>query len=679
MKISKLIRNGLLITGLAGASWSLAGAQTASLLPNAEQTFVDLNGQPLAAGRVYFYIPTTTTPKATWRDAAGAVTNANPVVLDAAGRAIIYGAGTYRQVVKDVFGNTVWDQLTSGPGGSGAMATVSNIAALVALGTSSAQYGLVYVQNYVGTAGIGGGVFAWDAANVSAGNSCTIFAASGVVTGRWVRQNQGGAFPVESCGVLADGTTDNATAMQAAMNLAIPLTVGAPNIGLIKVNSGLTFDVTKTSLDCQGAILNFRGLTNGTALTLTTSSNDPNAMGGYNTIHPIQNCFLQGADPSAGVTNGVVFTPTTISGSPWITGIVFSNIGAYGFDNLFTLSSGTVATTLRNIWYAGTSAANIGTFMNVVGASNAGENYYVDHAYIANGNACFVDQNGSANNVTINAVATSCDGTNYILTGGAVPGSLASNMTVFFDGHIEATQNTDYTINTANGGFNFVHGSWVGTVQPTHTVCNTGVAGSAMGVRIGQVQFNAAASNAFQPFDRFFCDGTGNFVVSGASTLGNTQIGFFAAANNLVPSASNLILGSFVTAGTVTLDAVVKPTGTSNSLKLVNSAGAASASLVVPCSPGKIAGMQSYVQTSGLVADGATWTESFAYTDDVGNVLMSNTRSGTAELASFSRQSTTPPQLLSPPGTTKCLVQFKLDAGGGTATVYYGYPMFVLQ
>lgn len=88
---------------------------TASLLPNGKQQFIDANGNPLAGGSVYFYIPNTTAPKDTWQDSEQTILNTNPVVLDASGEALIYGDGIYRQIVKDAAANLIWDQLTKTP------------------------------------------------------------------------------------------------------------------------------------------------------------------------------------------------------------------------------------------------------------------------------------------------------------------------------------------------------------------------------------------------------------------------------------------------------------------------------------------------------------------------------------------------------------------------------------
>lgn len=84
-----------------------------TLLANGEQVFLSNAGVPLAGGSVFFYVPGTTTPKNTWQDSSQISLNTNPVILDSAGRAIIFGQGSYRQQVYDSLSNLIWDQLTS--------------------------------------------------------------------------------------------------------------------------------------------------------------------------------------------------------------------------------------------------------------------------------------------------------------------------------------------------------------------------------------------------------------------------------------------------------------------------------------------------------------------------------------------------------------------------------------
>lgn len=110
--IARII-SGILIYTLAVTQ---VVAQTATLLPNAKQTFLGTTGAPLAAGTVTLYVPNSTTKKTTWVDPNQTSANTNPVVLDAAGRAIIFGQGNYRQVVKDKNGVTIWDAFTSAVG-----------------------------------------------------------------------------------------------------------------------------------------------------------------------------------------------------------------------------------------------------------------------------------------------------------------------------------------------------------------------------------------------------------------------------------------------------------------------------------------------------------------------------------------------------------------------------------
>ena len=69
--------------------------------------FFDDDGAPLAGGLLYSYAAGTTTPKATYTTAAGDIENANPVVLDAYGRAVIFISGAYKFVLQDSDGVTI--------------------------------------------------------------------------------------------------------------------------------------------------------------------------------------------------------------------------------------------------------------------------------------------------------------------------------------------------------------------------------------------------------------------------------------------------------------------------------------------------------------------------------------------------------------------------------------------
>lgn len=87
-------------------------------LPQGLTQFTDQNGVPYAGGRVYFYLPATLTAAATWQDYNQTILNSNPVTLDSAGRASIWGAGRYRQILQSFDGvstyTQVWDQETVG-------------------------------------------------------------------------------------------------------------------------------------------------------------------------------------------------------------------------------------------------------------------------------------------------------------------------------------------------------------------------------------------------------------------------------------------------------------------------------------------------------------------------------------------------------------------------------------
>jgi hypothetical protein len=83
----------------------------------AQQLFVDGNGVPLAGGQVTLYAPGTQTYATAYSDQQGANPLPNPCTLDADGypqpTGQMWGSGSYRQVVQDSLGNTIWDNVTS--------------------------------------------------------------------------------------------------------------------------------------------------------------------------------------------------------------------------------------------------------------------------------------------------------------------------------------------------------------------------------------------------------------------------------------------------------------------------------------------------------------------------------------------------------------------------------------
>lgn len=131
-----------------------AHATDATLLPNAIQYFMDANGRPLANGKVYMYVPSTTTPKTTWTSATkGTAQPLAFIPLGISGKPAnpIYGDGAYRQLVKDSAGNTIWDFDTASTGSGGGTAPAFSEGVMV--GTIIEWVNPVLPAKYLYTAG----------------------------------------------------------------------------------------------------------------------------------------------------------------------------------------------------------------------------------------------------------------------------------------------------------------------------------------------------------------------------------------------------------------------------------------------------------------------------------------------------------------------------------------------
>jgi len=256
-----------------------------SLIPNGKQQYFDANGTPLAGGKVYYYIPYTTTAKNTWQDINLSILNTNPIILDAAGECIAWGAGAYRQQVYDVNNNLIWDQYTYGisPTGSNfisqeevqtatqgqtqfSLTTITytpGINSLVVFVNGSKQ--LVNI-NYTETSSsvvtfasglnVGDVVDFYASLPASAQNTSNAVTVSyyppftnGVATNVQAKLAQ--TVSVKDFGAKGDGTTDDTTAIQNALNLGQPVYIPYTANGYL-VSSTLN---ATANITCDGFLL----------------------------------------------------------------------------------------------------------------------------------------------------------------------------------------------------------------------------------------------------------------------------------------------------------------------------------------------------------------------------------------------------------------------------------------
>jgi len=74
-------------------------------------------GIPLSGGKIYTYLAGTTAPLATWTDSTQIITNANPIILDSAGRPLnemwLQSGSLYKFILTDANDNILgtWDNI----------------------------------------------------------------------------------------------------------------------------------------------------------------------------------------------------------------------------------------------------------------------------------------------------------------------------------------------------------------------------------------------------------------------------------------------------------------------------------------------------------------------------------------------------------------------------------------
>lgn len=241
--------------------------------------------------------------------------------------------------------------------------SITGTGGIVGLGTASSQYvnAVASTQGYSSAGDGGGGQFIWNASSTTATDSGTVFAATGVSTGRWLRVlTPNSVLSPKMFGAKCDGSTDDSTAMQNTENAA-----GASGYAIqypsatCKFATGITMGigVVHTGVGQNNSVLDYTGtgwafklnLPNGTSQIVGPSFADlqiatPNVTSGGGAI--------QYNNPSNGFTNDsssqeYLFTPSVrrvLLGGPQTVGtfgIQCSKCFDASFNNNYIIAYGT--------------------------------------------------------------------------------------------------------------------------------------------------------------------------------------------------------------------------------------------------------------------------------------------------------------------------------------------------
>jgi hypothetical protein len=216
-----------------------------TMLPT-PQAFLDDAGLPVSGGKVYTYDSGTTNPRTSYSDLAGLTANANPITLDAAGRANIFGTGFYTLKVYRADGITLV-RTFDGVG-------IGNIDVTNSTDPTQGSGGIPFNASLAYGAG---SIGRWlkDLAN-SVGSTLIGFIQAGVgAVTRTLQDKLRESVDVTDflpAGYVKDGSVDYSTQIQAAINALFNAGGGTLNFPAFTLSHGSTPLVFKNFITYKG-------------------------------------------------------------------------------------------------------------------------------------------------------------------------------------------------------------------------------------------------------------------------------------------------------------------------------------------------------------------------------------------------------------------------------------------
>jgi hypothetical protein len=257
---TRRFRNSIFLTVLGLLLAVPVSGQTVAPVPYL--TILDDNGDPVSGCQIHVYEAGTATLATTWSDAALAVPNTNPVICDAAGRAVIYLASgaSYKFTIEDAAGAVIRtvDNVQAIPSSSG------NVDCQGVLGEAVLPHDIVYLSSGLGGLTPGN----WYKASAANAYSSTLpivgvmpagVAAGGTGTIRLMGRIPGMAGVVPgstygltgAAGMRVVGYIDSTNALVVQPSVAVPgvPTAVAYDAGLFTAGGAMTWTVAAADLE----------------------------------------------------------------------------------------------------------------------------------------------------------------------------------------------------------------------------------------------------------------------------------------------------------------------------------------------------------------------------------------------------------------------------------------------